>query len=36
MEEIMAVVARLVYLYEMRISEGLTVGGGGHGLGEGR
>lgn len=36
MKEIMVVVARLVYLYEMRISEGSNLGEGAQGLGEGR
>lgn len=36
MKEIMVVVARLLYLYEMRISEGSCLGEGAEGLGEGR
>lgn len=36
MKEIMIVVARLVYIYEMRISEGSNLGEGAQGLGEGR
>ena len=36
MKEIMTVVARLVWLYEMRIAEGSTLGEGAEHLGEGR
>ena len=36
MKEIMKVVVRLVWLYEMRIAEGLTLGEGAEHLGEGR